>query len=37
VEPLIGMVRQIMEGIWPLRVPLKVNVAIGDNWAQAHS
>lgn len=37
VEPLIGLVRQIMEGIWPLRVPLKVNVAMGDNWALAHS
>lgn len=37
VDALIAMVRQIMEGIWPLRVPLKVNVAIGNNWAQAHS
>ncbi len=37
VEQLIDMVRQIMEGIWSLRVPLKVNVAVGDNWAQAHS
>jgi DNA polymerase-1 len=29
-------VTRIMEGIWNLRVPLKVNVAFGDNWAEAH-
>jgi DNA polymerase-1 len=27
---------EIMEHVWTLKVPLKVNVAWGDNWAQAH-
>ncbi|MBW2369758.1 MAG: DNA polymerase I, partial [Deltaproteobacteria bacterium] len=30
------LVAEIMEGIWNLRVPLKVNTAWGDNWAEAH-
>jgi len=30
------LVREIMEGVWELKVPLKVNVAWGDNWAEAH-
>jgi DNA polymerase I-like protein with 3'-5' exonuclease and polymerase domains len=25
-----------MEGVWDLKVPLKVNVATGANWAEAH-
>jgi len=25
-----------MEGVWELKVPLKVNVACGENWAEAH-
>jgi len=25
-----------MEGIWDLKVPLKVNVVSGSNWAEAH-
>jgi DNA polymerase-1 len=29
-------IQDIMEGVWQLKVPLKVNVAIGDNWAEAH-
>jgi DNA polymerase-1 len=29
-------VAEIMEGVWDLKVPLKVNVAIGANWAEAH-
>ncbi|MBI5580179.1 MAG: DNA polymerase I [Deltaproteobacteria bacterium] len=29
-------VAEIMEGVWDLRVPLKVNVATGANWAEAH-
>ncbi len=31
-----GLVKETMEKIWTLKVPLKVNVAIGDNWAEAH-
>jgi DNA polymerase-1 len=27
---------EVMEGVWELKVPLKVNTAWGDNWAQAH-
>jgi DNA polymerase-1 len=30
------LVKDIMEGIWSLKVPLKVNVASGENWAEAH-
>lgn len=30
------LVKEIMEGIWDLKVPLKVNLASGDNWAKAH-
>lgn len=30
------LVKEIMEGIWNLKVPLKVNVASGENWAEAH-
>jgi DNA polymerase-1 len=30
------LIRSTMEGIWQLKVPLKVNVAVGSNWAEAH-
>jgi DNA polymerase I len=30
------LVKKIMEGVWELKVPLKVNVACGENWAEAH-
>ena len=30
------LVKEIMEGIWDLKVPLKVNLASGSNWAEAH-
>ena len=30
------LVKSIMENIWDLKVPLEVNVAVGDNWAEAH-
>lgn len=30
------LVKKIMEGVWELKVPLKVNVACGKNWAEAH-
>jgi DNA polymerase-1 len=29
-------VKSIMEGVYDLRVPLKVNIAWGKNWAEAH-
>jgi DNA polymerase I-like protein with 3'-5' exonuclease and polymerase domains len=25
-----------MEGIWELKVPLKINIAHGNNWDEAH-
>jgi DNA polymerase-1 len=33
VKPLI---KKIMENVWDLKVPLAVNVAVGNNWAEAH-
>jgi DNA polymerase-1 len=35
-DEVTRVVREIMEGVWQLRVPLRVNVASGDNWAEAH-
>jgi len=35
-ESVKRLVKEIMEGILDLKVPLKVNVASGDNWAEAH-
>jgi DNA polymerase-1 len=35
-ESVKSLVKEIMEGIWSLKVPLKVNVASGKNWAEAH-
>ncbi|MFC1826084.1 DNA polymerase, partial [Thermodesulfobacteriota bacterium] len=31
-----NIVKETMEGVWSLKVPLKVNVVVGDNWAEAH-
>jgi len=36
VEAVSAMVQTTMEGIWDLAVPLKVNLAVGDNWNEAH-
>jgi DNA polymerase I len=36
LDSLIHLVKEIMEGIWTLKVPLKVNVAWGESWAAAH-
>jgi len=36
VDAVSRRVQYIMEGIWELKVPLKVNVATGSNWAEAH-
>jgi DNA polymerase I len=30
------LVREVMEGVWDLRVPLKVNMEWGNNWSQVH-
>lgn len=36
IKTIKRLVKEVMEGIWDLRVPLKVNIAIGENWAAAH-
>ncbi|WP_080797001.1 DNA polymerase I [Arabiibacter massiliensis] len=36
IETLSAMVRDVMENIAELRVPLDVDVSCGDNWAESH-
>ncbi|MFZ0132619.1 MAG: DNA polymerase I [Desulfobacterales bacterium] len=36
LEPVKELIRSIMEGVWELKVPLKVNMAWGANWAEVH-
>ncbi|WP_222440485.1 DNA polymerase I [Siccirubricoccus deserti] len=36
VEPTAALVRQVMEGVATLRVPLAVEVGSGRSWAEAH-
>ncbi len=36
VEKVSQMVKDAMEGVYKLKVPLKVDVGIGDNWEEAH-
>jgi len=36
LDTVTHLVKEIMEDIWDLKVPLKVNVAVGQNWAEAH-
>jgi DNA polymerase-1 len=36
LDTLAPLVKRIMENIWDLKVPLEVNVAVGNNWAEAH-
>ena len=35
LDTVRSIVKEIMEGVWELKVPLKVNMAVGENWAQA--
>ncbi len=35
-ETVAALVKEVMEGVWELSVPLKVNVDLGDNWSEAH-
>ncbi len=35
LDTVRSLVKDIMESVWDLKVPLKVNMAVGDNWAQA--
>jgi DNA polymerase-1 len=36
VDEMIPRIRETMEHVWPLRVPLTVDVGQGQNWAEAH-
>ncbi len=36
IQEMKEYVREIMENIWEAQVPLKVNIAVGDDWAEAH-
>jgi DNA polymerase-1 len=36
LEVVIPLIQDIMEGVWKLKVPLKVNIAEGANWDEAH-
>jgi DNA polymerase-1 len=36
LEAATNLVKSIMEGIYLLRVPLKVNINWGRNWTEAH-
>jgi DNA polymerase-1 len=35
-EAVAELVRDAMENVWPLRIPLRVDVRAGANWAEAH-
>ena len=36
IESLSSLVQEEMEGVFDLKVPLKVNIGTGQNWAEAH-
>ncbi len=36
LDPMKRLAPEIMENVWSLKAPLKVNVAWGGNWAEAH-
>jgi DNA polymerase-1 len=36
VDRVSATVRDAMENVWPLRVPLRVDVHDGENWTEAH-
>ena len=36
VDALTALVVERMEGVWPLRVRLRVDVGVGANWREAH-
>ncbi|MBF0185749.1 MAG: DNA polymerase I [Magnetococcales bacterium] len=36
LEQIKPLVREAMEGVWSLSVPLKVDIGVGHNWAEAH-
>jgi DNA polymerase-1 len=36
VDDMVPRIKAAMEGVWPLQVPLTVDVGRGTNWAEAH-
>jgi DNA polymerase-1 len=36
LEEVKTLVKELMEGVWELKAPLKVNVEWGRNWAEVH-
>jgi DNA polymerase-1 len=36
VDEMMPRIKETMEGVWSLEVPLIVDVGQGDNWAEAH-
>jgi DNA polymerase-1 len=36
LDKVTGLIKDIMEGVWELKVPLKINIAKGENWDEAH-
>jgi DNA polymerase I len=36
IDEMSRMIKREMEGAWKLRVPLRVEVGMGRNWAEAH-
>jgi DNA polymerase-1 len=36
LQAVTRLIKYIMEGVWQLKVPLKINVAEGSNWDEAH-
>ncbi|UCH21985.1 MAG: DNA polymerase I [Deltaproteobacteria bacterium] len=36
LDEVRSLVKDLMEGIWELKAPLKVNVQWGENWAEVH-
>jgi DNA polymerase-1 len=36
VESVVGRVREVMEGVMSLGVPLRVDIGVGRNWREAH-
>jgi len=37
VEPLSELLRERMPGVLPLRVPLEIEIGVGDTWREAHA
>ena len=36
LDSVTRLIKNIMEGVWKLKVPLKINIAHGKNWEEAH-